>query len=1014
MGRLRDCCTAWLALPAAWVALAALLVMGSTLGVAQLCFGLLMLVASPLLRRGFLAVVRHIYPTRFGRAHVWFMLFVRRYYLGGRRHAAPIRVELRASQARSPRWKAPPADEAPRSCVHVVAGLLDNYAYVVVELRPSGPLRCVVVDPGDAGAVLGALTELREQHYASNYDGSPRSEPGGPPPVVLTGLLVTHHHWDHQAGVRDVLRAERETTRDARALLEADATPRNPEILWAAPGTIAVVGGEHEFVDRCSHFAKPGQRFRVGRALDIEVIPSPCHTKGHVMFGLLGEDRRTVEGLFTGDTLFCGGCGAPFEGDARDVAANFRRIWHRCGGKCLLFPGHEYSEQLLLEYFGGSQPTPWNPRQYATLTGALQRARDCRAHDRPSVPVLLGNEVLYNTHFGSLHAAANVVQDAWRVFSRAVNARAASDDALATIRRRTSALKQKAEALSPPEPPERSSLLRFLDANVAGVEDPPAAAEEAPPKPSLADDVAASLAPSSVAASLAGFVTGRASPTAGPSAEDRSALEAPSGAPPAPEDPAAYEWPEVPGAGWARYRPPSSGAPPAADSSEEKAPSMAPLGRPASLPPAQRTVELVPQGGGFARQHSRARGSQRPEKKKPPAPGSEAVVRHRVVMRRGWSAGMRVAIRVSGVDLECEIPDGVDAHGEFYVRVNRDRLPPLYSYAPADFDLPATTVWRRDLERLHSLCEAPDAAALPRARALCRKLLNAPLRDTKDHEDRHPLTFSQRRGRESPAPDDGAARPLPGLPPTRRGASGLPPAHYRGAKDELNAGKSAAMLDEAPWDDDGVDATRTAPWAPPAADADGGEPPRDRPTPDAYAHLLAREAAAPDADASPRDGDAKRVDWRDELRDARPVFEALKALSALADESEVKAAERTIYQVPGGDDGDEAKVVHDHELRRALTTLGPRPLTHAMVDELLAVAELGGCCLDRGFLLRPRQRRHPRDAPVALDCLKLANVLAVEGPAPAPPRRALVPCGLCRRACKCPRRAAPEQINVDV
>ncbi|KAK7254383.1 hydroxyacylglutathione hydrolase [Aureococcus anophagefferens] len=826
MGRLRDCCTAWLALPAAWVALAALLVMGSTLGVAQLCFGLLMLVASPLLRRGFLAVVRHIYPTRFGRAHVWFMLFVRRYYLGGRRHAAPIRVELRASQARSPRWKAPPADEAPRSCVHVVAGLLDNYAYVVVELRPSGPLRCVVVDPGDAGAVLGALTELREQHYASNYDGSPRSEPGGPPPVVLTGLLVTHHHWDHQAGVRDVLRAERETTRDARALLEADATPRNPEILWAAPGTIAVVGGEHEFVDRCSHFAKPGQRFRVGRALDIEVIPSPCHTKGHVMFGLLGEDRRTVEGLFTGDTLFCGGCGAPFEGDARDVAANFRRIWHRCGGKCLLFPGHEYSEQLLLEYFGGSQPTPWNPRQYATLTGALQRARDCRAHDRPSVPVLLGNEVLYNTHFGSLHAAANVVQDAWRVFSRAVNARAASDDALATIRRRTSALKQKAEALSPPEPPERSSLLRFLDANVAGVEDPPAAAEEAPPKPSLADDVAASLAPSSVAASLAGFVTGRASPTAGPSAEDRSALEAPSGAPPPPRTRrlrVARGARARAGRGTGRRL---RRAPPAADSSEEKAPSMAPLGRPASLPPAQRTVELAcPRAAALALAALAALGSQRPEKKKPPAPGSEAVVRHRV---------------------------------------------------------------------------------------------------------------------------------------------------------------------------------------------DGGEPARDRPTPDAYAHLLAREAAAPDADASPRDGDAKRVDWRDELRDARPVFEALKALSALADESEVKAAERTIYQVPGGDDGDEAKVVHDHELRRALTTLGPRPLTHAMVDELLAVAELGGCCLDRGFLLRPRQRRHPRDAPVALDCLKLANVLAVEGPAPAPPRRALVPCGLCRRACKCPRRAAPEQINVDV
>ena len=75
--------------------------------------------------------------------------------------------------------------------------------------------------------------------------------------------------------------------------------------------------------------------------------------------------RGDVDGrdaLFSGDTLFCGGCGAPFEGDARDVAANFRRIWHRCGGKCLLFPGHEYSEHLLYEYFGGAYSAPWRPR----------------------------------------------------------------------------------------------------------------------------------------------------------------------------------------------------------------------------------------------------------------------------------------------------------------------------------------------------------------------------------------------------------------------------------------------------------------------------------------------------------------------------------------------------------------------------------------------------------------------------------------------------------------------------
>ena len=178
MGRLRDCCTAWLALPAAWVALAALLVMGSTLGVAQLCFGLLMLVASPLLRRGFLAVVRHIYPTRFGRAHVWFMLFVRRYYLGGRRHAAPIRVELRASQARSPRWRAPPSRRGSTSGPSGSGSTL-RWPACPPRARPSSP-RC----PSASGSTTRSSTttcrccaargpsrrtaapDLRRAHYA--------------------------------------------------------------------------------------------------------------------------------------------------------------------------------------------------------------------------------------------------------------------------------------------------------------------------------------------------------------------------------------------------------------------------------------------------------------------------------------------------------------------------------------------------------------------------------------------------------------------------------------------------------------------------------------------------------------------------------------------------------------------------------------------------------------------------------------------------------------------------------
>ena len=293
MGRLRDCLTGWCSLPAAWVALALLLAMGAMLGSIQLLVGILMLFASPLLKRGFLAVVRHVYPTEFGRVHVWFMLFVRRHWLGNRHHARPIRVDFAAERG-GPKWAGPPPGP-PRFAVHVVAGLLDNYSYFVVEHRPTGPLRCAVVDPGDADAVLEALEELREQHYGFDVEGEPRGRGGGCPSVILTAILVTHKHWDHQAGVAKVLRRERPITAAARPYLAADAPPANPETLFSNPGTIAVVAGVGEPVRGATHAAPPGARFRLGAAIDVEVVPSPCHTKGHVMFAALAKDGESVD-----------------------------------------------------------------------------------------------------------------------------------------------------------------------------------------------------------------------------------------------------------------------------------------------------------------------------------------------------------------------------------------------------------------------------------------------------------------------------------------------------------------------------------------------------------------------------------------------------------------------------------------------------------------------------------------------------------------------------------------------
>ena len=626
----------------------------------------------------------------------------------------------------------------------------------------------------------------------------------------------------------------------------------------------------------------------------------------------------------------------------------------------------------------------------------------------------------------------------------------------------------------------RSSLLRFLDANVGGgpgaaprppsPEAPAGAVSTDPPAPapsssSIADDVATSLA---------GLMNG--SPT--PESPFQSLLGG-EGAPLAAEDDGDGEplRPLAKGPGSKTPQRPAGFVEGDAYVQDDTA--------------ASRAVELVPQGGDgrLGRAHSRARGSQRPEKKKPLlCASSEAVVRHRVELKRGWKPGMRVAIKVSGVDLECEIPPGVEAHGEFYVRVNRDRLPPLYSYASSDFDLPLATVFTRDLERLHSLVDASARGAasvrdgepsepLRRALTLSRKLLHAPLRDAKDHEEKHQLTFSQRHGKRGGGaappsttttgdraardddPDDG-----PRLPPTRKGATGLPPPHYRGAKDEGNADKAATLLDEPPWDDlddafcPPSDATAPFSFLPPrrsAAAPEDGENrveraiSRDRRAPDSYVHLLRKEAAALRGEATdvglpPDQLDRKQLDWRDEsdaprpvgrrqpfsfyetparrLRDHAPVLEALKALSALADADadaddadDSARREQTIYRA-GDDAGDDDKIIFDDELRRALTTLGPRPLTHAMVDDLVAVAKANACDLDArdAAKVAPSAKRRPSraKAPLAIDCLKLAKTIANDAPcgAPRPPR--VHPCCRFRRACRCRKRPAPEQIDI--
>ena len=78
----------------------------------------------------------------------------------------------------------------------------------------------------------------------------------------------------------------------------------------------------------------------IGKGMKIVFEPSPCHTRGHVLYYLEEGNSRVV---FTGDTLFLGGSGFFMEGSALEMAKNFDWL-RKLPDDTLVYDGHEYTE----------------------------------------------------------------------------------------------------------------------------------------------------------------------------------------------------------------------------------------------------------------------------------------------------------------------------------------------------------------------------------------------------------------------------------------------------------------------------------------------------------------------------------------------------------------------------------------------------------------------------------------------------------------------------------------------
>lgn len=178
--------------------------------------------------------------------------------------------------------------------------LKDNYIWLVHD-----GVRALVVDPGDAQPVRAALKKLQ---------------------LELAGILITHHHADHTAGI---------------AALLGDTNHNRPT-------PIPVYGPAHEVIATVSHPVQGGDTVLL---LDVafSVLDVPGHTAGHIAFyaptaqpHLSPAMALQQPWLFCGDTLFSAGCGRLFEGTAEQMKASLDRL-AGLPGDALVCCTHEYT-----------------------------------------------------------------------------------------------------------------------------------------------------------------------------------------------------------------------------------------------------------------------------------------------------------------------------------------------------------------------------------------------------------------------------------------------------------------------------------------------------------------------------------------------------------------------------------------------------------------------------------------------------------------------------------------------
>jgi len=166
----------------------------------------------------------------------------------------------------------------------------DNFSYLVICTDTKA---AAVVDPSDPSVVM---EEIKRNG------------------VSLKSIWNTHHHLDHVAGVEELVR-------------------QFPEVrVYGHKSDKGRIPCQNEFLE-------DGDKIALGK-LEGRVTHNPGHTSGGISYFV--EDS-----VFTGDTLFAGGCGRLFEGTPEEMYNSLHKKIGSAPASTKVYFGHEYTDQNL-------------------------------------------------------------------------------------------------------------------------------------------------------------------------------------------------------------------------------------------------------------------------------------------------------------------------------------------------------------------------------------------------------------------------------------------------------------------------------------------------------------------------------------------------------------------------------------------------------------------------------------------------------------------------------------------